>query len=101
MPMYNPPHPGVVILEEILKPLNLTISEAARRLDLNRNSLSRVLHGKRPVTPEIAIRLEMAFKPSAESWIRQQAAYDLWQARQKSRKPRVFPFDGQSAASAH
>ena len=101
MSMYNPPHPGTVIHEEILKPLGLTISEAARRLDISRSRLSRVLNGKGPITPELAIRLEMAFKPSADSWMRQQAAYDLWQARQKNRALRITPCAYREGMPAH
>jgi addiction module HigA family antidote len=101
MAMHNPPHPGTVIKEEILEPLHLSISELARGLAVNRKRLSLVLRGKSPLTPELAIRLEMAFKPSAESWIRQQAAYDLWQARQKSQDLHITPFAGYRASGAH
>ncbi len=99
--MHNPPHPGIVIQEEILNPLGLSISEAARRLDINRKRLAKVLKGQGPVTPELAIRLEMMFKPSADSWMRQQAAYDLWQARRKTPGLQIKPFDTQSVAPAH
>lgn len=94
MAMFNPPHPGIVIREEIVKPLGLTISETARRLGIDRKKLSMVLRGRKPVTPDLAIRLEMAFRPSADSWLRQQAAYDLWQARQKTPNLRIEPVAG-------
>jgi len=99
--MHNPPHPGEAILEDFFKPLGLSISEAARRLGVSRNTLSRVCHGKAGITPELALRLEMAFKPSADSWIRQQAAYDLYQTRQKSRNLRVIPCDPGVSLPAH
>jgi len=89
--MHNPPHPGEAILEDLFKPLGLTISEAARRLGVSRNTLSRVCQGKAGITPELALRLEMAFKPSADSWMRQQAAYDLYQTRQKKQEPACYP----------
>ncbi|MCP4696156.1 MAG: HigA family addiction module antidote protein [Gammaproteobacteria bacterium] len=79
MAMYNPPHPGEVIREDILKPLGLSTAEAARHLGVNPNTLSNVLMGTEAVTPEMAYRLSLLFKPSAESWLRHQAAYDLWQ----------------------
>lgn len=91
MAMHNPPHPGEAILEDFFKPLGLSISEAARRLGVSRNTLSRVCHGKAGITPELALRLEMAFKPSADSWMRQQAAYDLYQTRQKKQEPACYP----------
>lgn len=101
MAMHNPPHPGEVILEDFFKPLGLSISEAARRLGVSRNSLSRVCHGKSRITPELAIRLEMAFKPSADSWIRQQAAYDLYQTRKSNKNLRVIPCDPGVSLPAH
>ncbi|OKY76859.1 MAG: addiction module antidote protein, HigA family [Desulfobulbaceae bacterium DB1] len=81
--IFNPPHPGEVLREEILKPLGLTVTMAAPLLGISRKSLSRIVNCQGGITPEMAIRLEMAFKPSAESWLRHQIAYDLWQTRQK------------------
>ena len=80
--MFNPPHPGEVLREEILKPMGLTVTLSARLLGVSRKSLSKIVNCQGGITPEMAIRLEMAFKPSAESWLRHQAAYDLWQTRQ-------------------
>lgn len=79
--MFNPPHPGEVLREEILKPLRLTVTAAARRLGVSRKSLSKIINCRGAITSEMAIRLEMVFKPSALSWLRHQAVYDLWQAR--------------------
>ncbi len=93
MPMHNPVHPGEVIREDILKPLRLSVSESARRLDVNRKTLSKILNGRRPITPEMAVRLEMAFKPSAESWLQQQANYDLWQVRQRAANIHIAPIE--------
>ncbi len=81
--MPNPPHPGEVLREEILKPLGLTVTMSARLLGVSRKSLSKIVNCEGGITAEMAIRLEMAFKPSAESWLRHQIAHDLWQARQK------------------
>jgi addiction module HigA family antidote len=80
--MFNPPHPGEVLREEILKPLGLTVTASARLLGVSRKSLSQIVNCQGGITPEMAIRLEMAFKPSAESWLKHQAIYDLWQTRQ-------------------
>ena len=82
MAMHNPPHPGEVIREEILKPMGMSVPKAAPHLGVSRQKLSKVLEGNSAVTPEIAHRLSLLFKPSAESWLQQQAAFDLWQLRQ-------------------
>lgn len=84
MAMYNPPHPGEVLREDILKPLGLSITETAEQLGISRKTLSKVLNCRGAITPEMAVRLEKAFKPRAESWLNHQAIYDLWQARKKA-----------------
>jgi len=81
--MFNPPHPGEVLRADILKPLGLTVTSSARLLGVSRKSLSKIVNCQGGITPEMAIRLEMAFKPSAESWLKHQAIYDLWQTRQR------------------
>lgn len=80
MVMHNPPHPGEVVREFCIKPLGLSVTEAAKGLGVSRSSLSELLNGRRGISPEMAIRLSAAFGGSAESWITQQAQYDLWQA---------------------
>ena len=91
MAMYNPPHPGEVIREDILASLELSIRQMAQHLGVNEQTLSVVLDERGPVTPELAYRLSLLFKPSAESWLRQQAAYDLWQLRERSSMIHVIP----------
>jgi addiction module HigA family antidote len=78
--MHNPPHPGEVVREFCIEPLGLSVTEAAKGLGVSRSSLSELLNGRRAISPEMAIRLSAAFGGSAESWITQQAQYDLWQA---------------------
>jgi len=85
MKMHNPPHPGEVLKHLCLEPLNLTVTETARALGVSRKTLSAILNGRSSVTPEMAIRLSLAFNSSAESWLNQQLQYDLWRA-EKSRK---------------
>jgi antitoxin HigA-1 len=85
--MFNPPHPGVTIREDILPALGLSVSEAAEQLGVSRVSFSRVINGKAAISPIMARRLEAWLNgpkrgPSAESWLRGQLAYDLWQAEQ-------------------
>lgn len=86
MVMHNPPHPGEVVREFCIEPLNLTITEAAKGLGVSRTALSELLNGHRGISPEMAIRLSLAFGGSAESWITQQAQYDLWKAMQAADK---------------
>lgn len=83
MAMYNPPHPGEVIRELCLTPLGLTVTETAKGLGVSRNTFSGLLNGKFGISPEMAIRLSLAFGGSPESWLTQQMQYDLWQAKQK------------------
>jgi len=93
MAMYNPPHPGEVIKEEILKPLKLSVAETAQHLGVNKEILSQMLNERCALTPEMAYRLSLLFKPSSESWLRQQAAYDIWQIKQHSSDIHVIPLE--------
>ncbi len=92
MVMYDPPHPGEVIKELCLQPLGLTVTDAARGLGISRKTLSALLNGRFGVSPEMAIRLSKAFGGSAESWLIQQAQYDLWQVMQKADEIKVKDF---------
>jgi addiction module HigA family antidote len=75
--MKNPPHPGSVVLHDCIEPLGLTITDAA--LGVSRFTLSELVNAKRGISPEMAVRLSKAFGGSAESWLTQQAHYDLAQ----------------------
>ena len=75
--MHNPLHPGEVLQDGVLGG-ELTVTEFAKRLHVSRVALSRVLNGHAAVSAELAIRLAGALGGSAESWLRMQAAYDLW-----------------------
>ena len=85
MKMHNPPHPGEVLKALCLEPLNLTVTEAARSLGISRKTLSGILNARAGISPEMAVRLSIAFNTSAESWLNQQLQYDLWHA-ERSRK---------------
>ena len=84
MPMKNPPHPGKVVFEECIKPLGLSITEAAEGLGVSRNSLSRLINGKNGISPQMAVRISKAFGGSPESWLRQQMNYDLAQVQKEA-----------------
>ena len=79
MPMKNPPHPGGFVLRQCIEPLGLSITEAAHALGVTRTTLSELVNGKRGISPEMAVRLSQAFGGSAQSWLIQQAQYDLAQ----------------------
>jgi len=89
MKMHNPPHPGEVLRQLCLEPLNLTVTDAARSLGVSRKALSSILNGRAGISPEMAVRLSMAFNTSAESWLNQQLQYDLWNAEKKRKLLRV------------
>ena len=89
MLMHNPPHPGEVLKELCLEPLGLTVTEAAKGLGVSRKTLSTILNGKSGISPEMAVRLSIAFNTSSESWLNQQLQYDLWQAEQHRKELNV------------
>lgn len=90
--IYNPPHPGETLREDILPALGLSVTKAAEQLNISRAALSRVLNGRAAISPEMALRLEgwlgVENGGKADLWIAQQAAYDLWNAR-KAGLPKV------------
>ncbi len=89
MRMHNPPHPGEVLRELCLEPLGLSVSEAAKALGVSRKTLSTILNGRAGISPEMAVRLSIAFNTSAESWLNQQIQYDLWLAEKRRKSLRV------------
>lgn len=89
MNMHNPPHPGEVLRDLCLEPLGLTITDAAAALGVSRKTLSSILNGRAGISPEMALRLSIAFNTTPESWLNQQSQYDLWIARQESPKMKV------------
>lgn len=83
MLMHNPPHPGEVLRELCLEPLGLSVTDAAQALGVSRKTLSAILNGNAGISPEMAVRLSIAFDTSAESWLSQQSEYELWQAEKR------------------
>ncbi|MGB5255145.1 MAG: HigA family addiction module antitoxin [Sedimenticolaceae bacterium] len=89
MLMHNPPHPGEILKELCLEPLGVSVTEAAKALGVSRKTLSSIINGKAGISPEMAVRLSIAFNTSSESWLNQQTQYDLWQAEQHRKNLRV------------
>ena len=87
MVMFNPPHPGETLREDVLPALSISVAELARRLGFARETLSRVLHGRAPISPDMAVRLELAGIGKARTWLGVQADYDLWQAQHREQPP--------------
>jgi addiction module HigA family antidote len=93
MSMHNPAHPGEILKELVVEPLGLTITDVSQHLNVSRKTLSKVLNGRGAITPEMALRLELAFKkPSADHWLRLQNTFDLWSSRQKISELKVEPY---------
>lgn len=86
MPMESPPHPGRSVRHDCLEPLDLSITEAARKLGVSRKQLSNIVNYHSRISPEMAIRLDKVFGGGAETWYRIQASYDLAQVKRKQAK---------------
>ena len=88
--MFNPPHPGLTLRNDVLPALGLTVTEAAKQLDVSRVAFSRMVNGRAAISPDMALRLEawlgVARGGDARAWLAQQSAYDVWQAAQRFKK---------------
>lgn len=82
MRMFNPPHPGEIIREFCVEPLNRSITDLAKTLGISRKTFSALLNGRSGISPEMALRLSKVFGRSPEGWLRLQIQYDLWKTRQ-------------------
>lgn len=87
--MHNPPHPGAVFRRLYLEPLELTVTEVAKRLGVSRKQLSMLINERAGFSPEMAVRVAMATGTTPESWVGMQAAYDLWQAVRRTKGVKV------------
>lgn len=83
--MFNPPHPGLTIRDDVLPELGLGVTEAAKQLGVSRVALSRVINGRSAISADMAIRLAQWLGGNAETWLRAQAQYDLWHTASKKR----------------
>ena len=85
-PNRRPTHPGAILREDVLPALKMTQTELAQRLGVSRLSVSELLHEKRGMTPEMALRVAKLLNTTPESWLRMQEAVDLWEAKQNPEK---------------
>jgi len=89
MRMKHPPHPGRIVRQECIEPLGMTITEAAERLGVTRQTLNNLVNEKAGISPEMAIRLSKAFGSGPEVWLGMQMEYDLAQAEKNAGKIKV------------
>ncbi len=89
MTMKNPAHPGVLVRREVIEPLGLSVTDAAKALGVTRPALSNLLNGKASLSPEMAIRIEKAFGPKMTHLMRMQLAYDVARAQERASKIKV------------
>lgn len=87
----KPTHPGSVFLEDVMKPLNLSVTDAAKMLGVSRKALSEFVNEKAGLSPEMALRISRATNTSAESWLNMQMKLTLWNAEQHT-PTNVIPF---------
>ncbi|OYV38957.1 MAG: addiction module antidote protein, HigA family [Rhodospirillales bacterium 20-64-7] len=93
MKMHNPPHPGEILREMYLAPLDLSVTRAAEGLGVTRKALSELVNGHTDVSRDMAIRLAKAFpKTDIRFWLDLQLQYDTWQAEQRAGSIKVNPF---------
>ena len=81
--MHNPAHPGEIIRTICLEPKGISVADAAEWLGISRKTLYKIINGKGAVTPEMALRLELVFGSTAQTWLNMQTTYDLWLLKDK------------------
>jgi addiction module HigA family antidote len=86
MPMKNPPHPGELVRVDCIEPLDLSITDAAKALNVSRQALNNLVNKKSGISPEMAVRLSKVFNGSPEFWMRLQLNYDLAQIERNAAK---------------
>jgi antitoxin HigA-1 len=90
--MARPSHPGQFIRMEIIEPLDLTVTEAAKVLDVTRPALSALLNERSSLSPEMALRIEKAFGVKMDTLLRMQTAYEIAEARERANEIKVQPY---------
>jgi addiction module HigA family antidote len=86
--MHTPSHPGEILRELYMAPLNVSVTKVASATGVTRKHVSAIVNGRAPVTPDMAVRLALAFGTEPELWVNLQAQYDLWVVSRQAR-PKV------------
>jgi addiction module HigA family antidote len=98
LPKHRPPtSPGILLAEEFIEPLGLTVTAFAKHIGVGRDRLSEIIHGRRRITPDTAMRLSLALGTSVQFWLNAQMATDLYEARQSAKSAslrRIKPIPG-------
>jgi addiction module antidote protein, HigA family len=91
----KPTHPGEILREDVLPALGMTQAEFAKRLGVSRLTVSELLHEKRALSPDMALRLSKLLNTTPESWLRMQQALDLWELEhdQQGRYDAIHPVE--------
>lgn len=97
--MHNPLHPGEVVKDALLDGTDLTVGDAAKRLKVDRTTLSRLLNGRSGMSADMACRLSLLLGTSAEVWLNLQRDYDLWQVKKKVKFLNIRPIKSRKTAS--
>ena len=82
----RPTHPGAILREDVLPALKMTQTELAQLIGVSRLSISELLHEKRALSPEMAVRIATLLRTTPESWLRMQEAVNLWEVRRDASK---------------
>lgn len=94
MTIHDPVHPGEIVNEIVIEGAGLTVTEAAKRLDVNRTTLSRLLNGRAGISADMALRLSKLFpKTDITFWMNLQRDYDIWLVKKYQKKIHVQAFD--------
>lgn len=93
MVIHNPLHPGFIVKDALIDNTGLSVTEAAKKLGVNRITLSRLLNGHAGISPEMALRLSKLFGTSIEMWVNLQAQYDVWKVQQHANDINIRPLD--------
>ena len=88
----KPTHPGTIFYEDVMKPLNLSVTKTAELLGVSRKALSEFINEKSSLSPDMALRISIATGTSAESWMNMQLKLTLWEAEQNA-PTNVIKFD--------
>jgi len=91
--IHNPKHPGKMLKTLCLEPLGISVTDAAKALDISRSTLSKLINGKMGITPEMAIRISVVFRTSDELWVNLQSGYDLWKAQKQKKNLHLKPLN--------
>jgi addiction module HigA family antidote len=87
--MMRPSHPGQFIKMEVIEPLGLSVTDAARALGVTRPALSALLNSRAALSPEMALRIEKAFGPKMDTLLRMQTSIEIYEARKREREIKV------------